>query len=105
MSLRMRLRQKATVEPFKGYGSLSPRFGPPVEVPCRVDDKWMLTIGGGMGAGLRVDRGVVVILPAGTDCPVDSNLTLPGGDAPLRTKGYFEALDGRGRVHHVEVTV
>lgn len=91
-----------TIEPYQGEGAHGAVFGPPTQVPCRIN------------ARRRYDRSAerhqvtaetVIYLPRATDCPKRSQITLPDGQVTTAT--VVAPRDG-GRLPtpaHLEVTV
>jgi hypothetical protein len=94
------LRHRVTVEPFLGNSSTGPRYGPPAEVQCFVEEKTRMVRS---PAGEEVTSSSTVYARLSTVCPAKSRVTLPSG----RTTTVIEAVrqDGGGlpTPDHLEV--
>lgn len=94
------LRHQVTVEPYLGDSAYGPRYGPPVVVPCFLDQATRLVRA---ADGREVTSSSTVYARLDTTAPAGSRVTLPDSRtttviAALRRDGH-----GLGTPDHLEV--
>jgi hypothetical protein len=94
------LRHRVTVEPFLGNSATGPRYGPPVEVRCFVEEKTRMVRA---PSGEEVTSSSTFYALPSAVCPEKSRVTLPSGRKATVIEAVRQDGGGLATPDHLEV--
>ncbi|MFF7452099.1 MULTISPECIES: hypothetical protein [unclassified Streptomyces] len=94
------LRHLVTVEPLLGNSATGPRYGPPVQVRCFVEEKTRMVRN---PAGEEVTSSSTLYARPDTVCPAKSRVTLPSGRKTTVIEAVRQDGGGLPTPDHLEV--
>ncbi|WP_282204539.1 hypothetical protein [Kitasatospora fiedleri] len=94
------MRHLITVEPYLGNSAYGPRYGPPVQVRCFLDEQTRLVRA---SSGDQVTSTSTAYSPLAINAPAESRVTLPGGRQTTVIAALRRDGGGLATPDHVEL--